>query len=807
MTGTGSSTPVTPRASTAYPVGLNVQTPDQCSSKASSEVILNRALDYMSVLSFGNRSDKPDLRAFVKVCYGEEASSSHKFLLKFWQNAPKPDRNPQSFFSLSSLLPFSKSDSRMSYVLAGLLYISVEGHVSARGFGSFNQEGFCGFLARHLGKDIKEVRRLVRNREGMISIDDRGVTVRDIEPGAHPIRFTHADLSPERMLPPLVGPDESAEDDASGASTSGTDPETRQVTTGDVQSPAPRTPLYHCIGNFPDELLLKIGSYLPSQDRPQAAQVSRTMDRALSDLTGKDASVADRIRKRATDAKTPDQVRHLLQLHAGDDHNAITTQPDDAVMARLEKAVMAELDDALTARQDPAIMAALLASLATRLDVFDDKERTVWRNRIMDATRALTPDLRMPPLTTLVDALTRSKPLAHNTFTQTTYANAQPFCRWIELTEMIQQVPNETSRAGLFGKFVDIRDLAGRTALMVAADLSKTEIVKALLDAGASPDATSAPAVSEWRFGRPQEPSPGGEGWTALMFASAAGDLEAVEALLAAGAHLEARSSRGSNPLILTSRTGNLEIVSRLLEAGASVNDESKLGLTALMTAALLGHLPVVEKLLEHDADVAMRNSETYARRGKVPSNWTALMFATNGHRATRERYTGNERYTSIVLKLVNRDTVNELAPRSSHKTGFASSPVTPLIAACLQRDVQAVETLINVHGANVDARDHEGMTALMHVSSKGNLELAIALVHEYKADVNARDHEGMTALMHASSKGRYEVAQALIASGADVNAKDKKGKTVLDHASNPTSRARLEEAFQESRAGIATRS
>jgi ankyrin repeat protein len=51
----------------------------------------------------------------------------------------------------------------------------------------------------------------------------------------------------------------------------------------------------------------------------------------------------------------------------------------------------------------------------------------------------------------------------------------------------------------------------------------------------------------------------------------------------------------------------------------------------------------------------------------------------------------------------------------------------------------------------------------------------------EAGADVNAKDQEGRTALMYAS-KG--EVAKILIEAGAELNAKDQKGETALLRAS-----------------------
>ncbi len=63
--------------------------------------------------------------------------------------------------------------------------------------------------------------------------------------------------------------------------------------------------------------------------------------------------------------------------------------------------------------------------------------------------------------------------------------------------------------------------------------------------------------------------------------------MAAVEALLAAGASLEATSRRnGATPLHLASRASRAEVVVRLLNAGAALNHRNKRGESALSVAS-----------------------------------------------------------------------------------------------------------------------------------------------------------------------------------------------------------------------------
>jgi ankyrin repeat protein len=74
------------------------------------------------------------------------------------------------------------------------------------------------------------------------------------------------------------------------------------------------------------------------------------------------------------------------------------------------------------------------------------------------------------------------------------------------------------------------------------------------------------------------------------------------------------------------------------------------------------------------------------------------------------------------------------------------------------------------------------GSTALGHAAKHGHNEIAELLI-ENGADVSAKDDEGMTPLHIAASNGFKEIAELLIAEGADVNAKTLGDSTPLHYA------------------------
>jgi ankyrin repeat protein len=62
-------------------------------------------------------------------------------------------------------------------------------------------------------------------------------------------------------------------------------------------------------------------------------------------------------------------------------------------------------------------------------------------------------------------------------------------------------------------------------------------------------------------------------------------------------------------------------------------------------------------------------------------------------------------------------------------------------------------------------------------------------LVEELHADVNARDHDGNTAIHNAAARGDNEMILYLVAHGADPKFVNREGKTTVDMANGPVQR------------------
>ena len=98
------------------------------------------------------------------------------------------------------------------------------------------------------------------------------------------------------------------------------------------------------------------------------------------------------------------------------------------------------------------------------------------------------------------------------------------------------------------------------------------------------------------------------DGLTPLAIASQNGKVKAAEALIAAGADVNAPVAKGGyTPLMLASVSGSTELTESLIGHGAKVNAVNPGGVTALMIAAAGNRSNIAELLLKSGADVNAR--------------------------------------------------------------------------------------------------------------------------------------------------------------------------------------------------------
>ena len=129
---------------------------------------------------------------------------------------------------------------------------------------------------------------------------------------------------------------------------------------------------------------------------------------------------------------------------------------------------------------------------------------------------------------------------------------------------------------------------------------------------------------------RPAQPTPAVvPNSYSLHDAASAGDVGAVELLLAAGLSSDTRNDRSSTPLHLACALGHDDVAAVLLGRGASANAPNQDGNTPLHAAVGAGQLPCVQLLLSHGADAdATSNAGTQPLRSAVHRGDAAMVDA-----------------------------------------------------------------------------------------------------------------------------------------------------------------------------------
>ena len=231
--------------------------------------------------------------------------------------------------------------------------------------------------------------------------------------------------------------------------------------------------------------------------------------------------------------------------------------------------------------------------------------------------------------------------------------------------------------------------------------------------------------------------------------------VEMVQLLIDKGAHVN-QQVRYKTALMGAAGEGHLEIAKLLLAKSAEVNAQTDEG-TALMMAVSGGHTDIVKLLLDAGAEVNRKH-----RTGR-----TALMMSAG--RSVRElnppRGEPLPPPSPEIMRLL-------LANRADANLSGAFGRT-----ALMDANTAAKVKLLIEHGAQVNAKDEEGQTALMRAVDRKEADVVDALL-QAGADASVQNEGGETLLIRAASLGAVEIVKSLIARGADINHSDVLGNT-----------------------------
>ncbi len=251
-----------------------------------------------------------------------------------------------------------------------------------------------------------------------------------------------------------------------------------------------------------------------------------------------------------------------------------------------------------------------------------------------------------------------------------------------------------------------------------------------------------------------------------LFEAVKSGCADLIEDLLASGASVGARDRFANTALVLAAAAGQNEAIRILLDGGAKIDHQNLVGSSALLRAAMDNRRRTAVLLLERGADPNLANAKKL----------TALHAAA---------YNGNRRMIDALL-------AGGADPDVIDTTGKS-----PVIYAAARGYVEIVDRLLAA-GIDPSRRYGNNLTLLMWAAGHSNdtpEKDGLATVDRILAagaELDAVDNRGWTALMVAAERGHALVAERLLARGADPAIADGKGRRAADLTTDAALRDRL---------------
>ena len=296
-------------------------------------------------------------------------------------------------------------------------------------------------------------------------------------------------------------------------------------------------------------------------------------------------------------------------------------------------------------------------------------------------------------------------------------------------------------------------------------------------------------------------------GLTPLLYAVRQGYQESADALLNAGADLNQPSAGdGTTPLLMAVINGHFDLAKSLLDKGANPNTPGANGVTPLYGVLNVewapkalypqprahmqqqtGYLDLLTQLLDKGADPNARL--------KMKVWYSGYSFDLSGVDEIgasvfwRAAYASDVAPMRLLVAAGADPNVPTMNPAGRARFGDMLETREVVDLSGLPAVPVGGPSVTPLHAA-AGVGYGEGFGANSHrFAPSGMLAAVKYLVEELGADVNAADHEGNTALHHAAARGDNEMILYLVSKGANVKAVDREGRTTVDMANGPVQR------------------
>ncbi|KAL2797362.1 ankyrin repeat-containing domain protein [Aspergillus keveii] len=269
----------------------------------------------------------------------------------------------------------------------------------------------------------------------------------------------------------------------------------------------------------------------------------------------------------------------------------------------------------------------------------------------------------------------------------------------------------------------------------------------------------------------------------AICAAAWAGDLEIFELLVDRGANLEAIQRSNLRPVHFA--TYSPELLQICLDRGVDITVRDRLGHEPLHIAALHGNAVSARLLLEAGANinaVAANGATALLMAVEDERRYDVLVFLLSRGADTEIADSMGRTPLISAAALGKEETVRALLEHGASTKPEMCYGYTALLGALRDPGYPRIVQLLLKHGAEVDHRDIDGLTALRLACNFGDTEI-MAILLEHGADVDAADPHGMTPLLQVASGSLEDARDLLLQHGADIHQYDDLGESVLDCA------------------------
>ncbi|PTQ41189.1 LOW QUALITY PROTEIN: hypothetical protein MARPO_0035s0001 [Marchantia polymorpha] len=281
---------------------------------------------------------------------------------------------------------------------------------------------------------------------------------------------------------------------------------------------------------------------------------------------------------------------------------------------------------------------------------------------------------------------------------------------------------------------------------------------------------------------------PNDSGKTALMLASQYGKVEVVRTLLSHKADVMLRSEEGCDVLLYAARSDDLKVLELIIEAVVKsvVDANSPWWQRTLIWASEIGHLSVVGMLLKYKIDVTLQNGDGHNCLHLAAKNshfqFLEVILAKDTEGFVNSTTSAGE--TSLMLAAQNGDVevAKILLKYNASVLECNENGWNCLHFAASQGKIKVMLEILNHPDLEklVDSKTKAGRTALILAAENGYADVVKLLIHKNCNELLC-DDEGFSCLHVAAKHGHLEVLSHLLSEEGDQDYWDRERFSVGD--------------------------